>query len=897
MGGTAAGSGGDEYECTEEVGVRASDLTFVFTSHENMARLVERLGSERYRAVFDKHQRAVQQALSEFGGLEVERDAGFVAFSDPAAALNAAGRVVQSVESHEDVNVAALGIRIGIHFGNALRIRDEFVGLEVNRAASICAVANSGQVVLSEAVVKAVSSETQSWQFKDLGRHRLKDLSEPQRLFQLVVDGVENDFPSLKSLEAFPTNLPVQLTPFVGRATEVRQVRELIRNENIRLLSLLGPGGVGKTRLALQVAGSTVQGFADGVFFVELAPLSISASVLPEIAQVLDIRERPGQSLEQSIVDDLWDKHLLLVIDNFEHLLDAAPALNRILDQCKQVKALVTTRSPLRVKGEQLYDLAPLAVPEPTQLLDLTALAAYDSIALFVDRAHAVRPGFALTGSNSALVVGICQRVDGVPLAIELAAARIKLFSPRALFERLDKRLALLKSSARDLPERQSTLRSTIGWSYTLLTPQQQALLASLSVFSGGCTLEAIAMICDPERKLDASKNIEELSANNLTRIRDDPQLGPRVLLLELIREFAAEKLDDTTYSVALHDRHAEFYALLAERAGPKMHSAGAPEWVALMKAEQNNLDKALEWLLEHDESELALRLLSGSWVYHSKHGHGSEILLALDRALAGAPETDPKLLAASLFAASMLSMKVSRPGSGRRYLEELQELTQRYSGVLDEGRVQFVIGVARSLEGNFTVAIENFKQSSKLAFEVGDDLILGTALSNLGACYRHVGNSTKAMQVFRRTLALAQESQDDDRIASALVNIGWTAVQLHDYQLARSHLIAGADAALKLGLDDQVRYTLIGLALILLDNEPQIAIQLLGCSEKVRRQLELSFQPREEEIIERAVGKLRGALDLTQFELGWDAGMVISLSEAVALAKTATQAAIPPSS
>jgi predicted ATPase len=370
----------------------------------------------------------------------------------------------------------------------------------------------------------------QRFQLRDLGGHRLKDLSEPQRLFQLQIDGLPNEFPALKTLENRPTNLPVQPTALIGRERELREVANQLRRHYPRLVTLTGPGGTGKTRLALQIAADLIDDFGDGVFFVGLAPISDPELVVPTIAQTLGLREQSGEPLLDTVNEYLREKQLLLLLDNFEQIVQAAPSVASLLASAPELKLLVTSRTLLHVSGEQNYEVPPLRLPNPGRLPEIEALAQYEAVALFIERAQAAKADFAVTNENAPAIAEISVRLDGLPLALELAAARIRVLPPQALLSRLDQRLKLLTGGAKDLPTRQQTLRGTIEWSYELLSGEEKMLFARLSVFVGGCRLDAAEAVCGPEGELgiDLLDGLTSLLEKNLVRQREDPDGEPR---------------------------------------------------------------------------------------------------------------------------------------------------------------------------------------------------------------------------------------------------------------------------------------------------------------------------------------------------------------------------------
>jgi class 3 adenylate cyclase len=476
-------------------------VTLLFTDIEGSTQLLEWLG-ERYVEVLGEHRALLRAAFAAFEGhvVGVEGDAFFVAFAKARDAVAAAVAGQRALAGHGWPEGAVPRVRMGIHTGEPIVVAGDYAGLDVHRAARICSAGHGQQILLSQTSRELLGEGPPSGVgLRDLGEHQLKDFPRPQRLYQLIIPGLPVDFPPLHTVSAHPTNLPAPLTSFVGRQGELAEACRLLRREQVRLLTLTGPGGIGKTRLALQVAAELVEAFPDGVFVVALAPVSDPGLVVPTIAHTLAVREAAGRSLLESLVWHLGDRRLLLVLDNFEQVLSAAPVIAELLGACRQLKVLMTSRAALHVSGEQEYAVPPLSLPDVRQADASEDLVSSEAVALFVERARAVDPGFAVTEGNAAALADLCRRLDGLPLAIELAAARSKLLSPQALVSRLERRFELLQGGPRDLPVRQQTLRATIDWSYDLLEVGEQSLFARLAVFAGGFTLEAAEAVSDLE--------------------------------------------------------------------------------------------------------------------------------------------------------------------------------------------------------------------------------------------------------------------------------------------------------------------------------------------------------------------------------------------------------------
>ncbi|MDQ4144260.1 MAG: AAA family ATPase, partial [Actinomycetota bacterium] len=535
-------------------------VTFLFTDVEGSTRMLERL-RERYQDVQRRHDAIVRAAIADGDGHEVstEGDSFFAVFPTPTAAVRAAVRIQRELVETAWPEGGALRVRMGLHSGEGVLGGANYVGLDVNRAARIAAAAHGGQVLLSDATrVLVERSLPPATRLRDLGPHRLKDLTQPERLYQVMIEGLEQDFPPPRTLDARPNNLPAQLTRFIGRGAEIARVRELLA-EN-RLVTLTGPGGTGKTRLALQVATQALASFDDGAFLVDLSSVTDPELVPAAIADPLSVREEVGRRLIDTLADHLADKDLLLLLDNFEHVVESAPrVLEPLLRAGPRVKALVTSRVPLHVYGEQEFPVPPLLLPDPQELPDLESLAQFEAVALFAERAAAARPDFALTRENAPAVAEITARLDGLPLAIELAASRVKLLSPEGLLARLEQRLPLLAATDRNVPERQRTLRRTIEWSYELLDPPSARMFSRMAVFAGGADLETVEAVTNPEGELglDTLNALATLVDYNLVRMVVAPG-GERFGMLETVREYALERLSEGGEEPAVRRRHVE---------------------------------------------------------------------------------------------------------------------------------------------------------------------------------------------------------------------------------------------------------------------------------------------------------------------------------------------------
>src|SRR6202521_2742007 len=591
----------------------------LFTDIEASSDGVRTLGADKWEAVLERHTGIIREALASTGGFEVrsEGDSFFAVFTSPSAALTAAAEMQRGLSEADWPHQASVRVRMGLHTGEARPASaasgGDYVGFEVSRAARIAAAAHGGQVLISDTTESLVRDAlAPGLTLRDLGEHRFKDLVRPQRIYQLLVDGLPDSFPTLRSLDSTPNNLPTQATTFIGRERELASAVE--RLQKTRLLTLTGPGGSGKTRLALHLAADLLDRYPDGVWLVELAPVTDPAGVGPTIAAAVHIAERPGLPVVDTISSSLRSRQLLLVLDNCEHLIAAcADVANALLRSSPRLTVLATSREGLNIPGEALMPVPSLRVPDGDILPPLDELRTYEAITLFVDRCSSFQPAFALTEDNAADVVRICRRLDGVPLALELAAARVRVLSVAQVATRLDDRFRLLTDGGRTVVARQQTLRALIDWSYDLLTERERALLRRLSIFVRGWTLDAAEAVCSGEGI--EREAILELLAHLVDKslvVRLDRGEAARYGMLETIREYCREKLVDSGEAPILRQRHFQHffhYAVdtwLSPGSGVDMRGRSTGIEYANMRA-------ALEWIEAGRNSSDQELLLAGS--------------------------------------------------------------------------------------------------------------------------------------------------------------------------------------------------------------------------------------------------------------------------------------------
>lgn len=598
-------------------------VTFLFTDIEGSSQLWEQHPAAM-QAALARHDSLLRNIIAAHGGhvFKTTGDGLHAAFAHASDSVAASLACQQAVVRETWTGLPRpLTVRMGLHTGEAELREGDYFGSTMNRAARMLSIAGGGQTLLSSATAELVRDQLPPGAaLHPLGEHRLKDLIRPEHIFQLNAPGLPAAFPPLRSLNTLPNNLPVQLTTFIGREHQMAEAKRLLATT--RLLTLTGPGGTGKTRLSLQMAADVLDAFPDGVWLVELAPLSDAALVPQTVASTWSVREQPGRPLLETLSDYLRAKSLLLILDNCEHLIDACAQLaETLLRACPHLKLLPSSREALGVAGETAYRVPSLSLPDPHQPLSVESLSRYEAAQLFVDRARAVQPHFSLTAHNLSAVAQICQRLDGIPLALELAAARVKLFAVEQIALRLDDRFRLLTGGSRTALPRQQTLRALIDWSYDLLPVAERGALARLSVFAGGWTFGAAEAVIGPEA-LDLLSHLVDKSLVVVDELAEAPET--RYRLLETIRQYARDKLLESGEAPMVRDRHLRHYLLVAEVAEPKLEGPEMLPALNQLEAELDNIRAALEWTLDRSP-QAAVQLAARLTFFWQRRGHVPE--------------------------------------------------------------------------------------------------------------------------------------------------------------------------------------------------------------------------------------------------------------------------------
>jgi predicted ATPase/class 3 adenylate cyclase len=772
-------------------------VTFLFTDIEGSTRILT-LMADGYADLLDRHSQIMRSAIRENGGTEVttEGDSFFAAFPSATDALAAAASAQRALAAARWPEGGSVRVRMGLHTGEGRLGGDSYVGLDVHRAARIAAAGHGGQILLSDST-RALVEESLSpdVHVRDLGQHRLKDFETPIRISQLDIDGLAIDFPALKTLDVHPGNLPEQLTTFIGRQREVREVIELVRAN--RLVTLTGPGGTGKTRVALRVAAELLPEHRDGAFFVDLAAIRDPALVPLAVAHALGVRVDPGGDAVTAARAHLRDRDLLIVLDNFEQVVQAADIVEGFLSVAARLRLLVTSRIPLGVYGEQEFDLPPFAIQGERSS---------DAVDLFVERARAVRPDFELTDDHAATVAAIVARVDGLPLAIELAAGQIRGLSPEAILSHLDLRLPLL-TSARGRPERQLTMRAAIGWSYDLLEEPERPLFARLSAFPAGCSLEGAEAVCDAgDVRTPVFQGLSGLIGKSMLIQRETLDGQPRFGMLETILEYAADRLRTDFDADATQQRLALFLLTYAEEAEPHLTREEQALWLDRCAIEIPNLRRALEWTVGAGQPDIGLRIAIALWRYWQQRGPMSEGRVVLERLLA-LPASSPVVRGKALGAASGLAWWEGDYESTRRYAEEALPLVEGTGDRSAEMDALYNLGFALLwsgvLRGDMDVdrAEELFGQSQVLAESMGDLRGISRALRGRGMVTGIArGNVPAALPSLERAKELAEEVGDRWETIEATITLGNGRRFNGDKHGAKALYLQAIDVALSAG-------------------------------------------------------------------------------------------------
>ena len=864
---------------------RSPVTTFLFTDIEGSSRLWDR-EPERMRAALARHDTIARSIVEQGGGAIVKMtgDGIYAVFSDPADAVAAGLRLQQALVDPDATGGVALRVRTGIHAGVCERRDGDFFGTVVNRAARIMSVAHGGQVLVSLAVASLAADRLPAGvTLRDLGPIRLRDLEMSEHVYQLVHPDLRSDFPALRSVDATSNNLPRLLTSFIGREGELREVASLLKQT--RLLTLTGMGGLGKTRLSLQAAADALDDYPDGVWFVELASLRNEALVPQAVAVVLGIKEDAGRPVVEALTKYVRDRRLLLILDNCEHLVQGCASLAKALLQGgPQLTVLATSRENMHVAGETTYAVPALSVPGRDPSNDLDALKRCEAIRLFVERATAARPTFELTTRNALSVAAICRRLDGIPLALELAAARVRTLSVDSIAERLANRFHLLTGGDRTGVPHHQTLRELIDWSHDLLSDPERVLLRRLAVFAGGWTLDAAEAVGGGDDLgqgvvLDVLTRLVEKS---LVTFSAD---GERYRMLETVREYADEKLKASERDAA-RTRHVEFYVAFAEKARPGLLGPEQKAWLGRLDIELENLLAAHAWCDRVDGgAELGLRLAYAVKPYWLNRG-----LLALGHRLADeALQREPARSFArcrGLTDAGQLSYFMGRYHEARRYLEESLAIARELGDTKKVAAVLQPLGMACLGQGDTVRARVHLSEGLGLAEELGNKREIAAAMNALAQLHRMTGNADAAEPLYEKALAVARDLQDREVVAIALLNLAMIAIAVGSAKRAQILLLEVHAIAQEIGSRAAAQSMLdVCAGLAAYRGEWDCAARFYGAAEAQTEQTGLHRDPADDAFLAPWIAKARAGCGTDAFAAAEAAGRALSYEEATTAA------------
>lgn len=760
-------------------------VTFLFTDIEGSTKMAQEF-PDKHHIDLERHNKILQESIESNGGFVFKKvgDAFCCSFESADYAVKAAIET-QLKLSDEKWETTAIKIRIGIHSGYSEWNGNEYMGyMTLARTARIMSAAFGEQILVSKDTNDLLKNKN-GISFRDLGMRRLKDVIEPIRLYQITSGRLRQDFPPLKTLDARPNNLTVQLTSFIGREDEIKQVKNTLRQT--RLLTLTGPGGSGKTRLSLQVAADVIDDYENGVWFIELASLPDNASLLHAIMKVFGLKEEPKKNPEDIICYSLHDREILIILDNCEHLIThCAQLTDKLLSNCPKLKIIATSREALRSNGERIHIVKSLNTPDPNEKISPVNLLQYEAVRLFIERALAINKEFRVTEDNAPFLKEICYRLDGIPLAIELAAARIKILSVEKIYERLKDRFRLLSGGMRTAVPRQQTLKALIDWSYDLLTDKEKILWRRLSVFSAGWTIEAAEEVCsdemlENEKILELSEQLAEKSIIVYDSLKD------RYRILETLKQYGEEKLIEANETETLKAKHLHYFMLIAEKSEIMLKGSEEKIWLRMLEAEHSNIQSAIEWsTTKEGDKEEGARLASAVQIFWSIRGHFTTGKRLLESVLENQSEVSKVVLGKLKSRLGSQLVFLSEFEKSREYLEEGLMLLRECGEKKVITDTINMLGNVVSYLGDFNLAQKLFEENLSIGRSTGNKHVMAISLNNLGNKEFSEGNYSEAQRLYEDCLALRRELGNEQGTAIALYNLGNIAFDKGDFDKSK---------------------------------------------------------------------------------------------------------------
>jgi predicted ATPase/class 3 adenylate cyclase len=864
--------------------------TFLFSDIEGSTRLWEQV-PERMQPALARHDAIARAAVVDNRGSVVKStgDGIHAAFDSAADALNAALQLQLALADPAATDGLALNVRCGLHAGTHQQRDNDFYGPEVNRAARVMSVAHGGQTLLSRAVADRVgSSLPDGVTLHDLGRVRLRDLSSPEHVYQLLHPKLRADFPPLRSLEATPNNLAQQLNSFVGREREAAEVKAMLAAN--RLVTLLGMGGIGKSRLSVQLGAEVMDGFPDGVWLIELAPLSDPQLVPQAAASVLGVKEEGGRPVIDALVKFVRDRELLLILDNCEHVVHACAELaKQLLQAGPRLKVLASSRDPLQIAGEMAYHVPTLSAPDPNKPVTLVELTGHEAVRLFIDRASAAQPAFRVTEQNATAVADICHRLDGIPLALELAAARTRALSVEVISARLNDRFRLLVTSDRTVLPRQRTLRALIDWSYDLLPPEERLLFQRLSVFAGGWTLDAADAV-------GAGGDVEQADVLDLLSRLVEKSLvamdlaGARYRMLDTVRHYAQERMVEAGDNASTCTRHLDFYLALAEMARPELAGPKQGHWLTRLDVERENLLAAHDWSASlPDGGAVGLRVVDALrpyLIYRGQVSIGLRLTLDVLRRPGMDQRTSARLKA--LFGSGQYCNFMGRYRDAMGYLAEGLGIARDVGDKRWIAAILQMLGWVCQAEGDNAAAGGHLEEALGLMREVGNKLDVAGAANQLAQLYRAQGRLDEAEGLYETQLSLVTELGDQQSMAVGLLNLAMVAIGRGANDRARDMLAEGLRIAEAIRPTPAAQWAVdVCAGLASACGDAVNAARFFGFSEAQMALSGMQRDPADEAFLAPRMALAREALGTETFERAEREGRQLETDQAVAAARS----------
>ncbi|NND01398.1 MAG: hypothetical protein HKN91_01295 [Acidimicrobiia bacterium] len=853
--------------------------------------LLQSLGDD-YAALLDRHIEIIRDAVERFHGSTVSThgDEVFAVFPSSPDALAAAVDTQRRLSSESWQGGAQVRVRIGLHTGRPRLREGDYVGLDVHRAARISAAGSGGQVLLSKETAEDVRAAgvPAGVEIREMGWHRLKDLRYPELLFDVSIEGQPAEFPTLSSLGQRPNNLKDGQTAFVGRSNDLASLENLVGEARNRLVTLTGIGGAGKTRLALAVGARLLDSFHEGVFSVSLAAIRDSRLVMPAVAHTLGIPEFPGMSVIETIKSRLATSEMLLILDNFEQVVDAAGEVAELLDACEKLQVIVTSREPLRVTGEKIWAVPPLAFPAIGEPVPLGDLAAFDSLQLFVERVRDFQPDFELTSENAEAVRAICTQLEGLPLAIELAASRVAVLTPAALLERLEQRGDVLTGGRRDADPRHQTINNMIDWSYELLSEEDTDLFDKLAVFAGSFTVEAAEIIC-AEGEVSAMNvldGLQSLSAKSLL-VAETVSGEPRVRMLQMIRNYARTKLDARADAEPLRLRHALHYVQILEEIAPELQSRGQKEFVVRLLDDADNFRASLEFALRQPTGELTGKIMASLLWFWVPHGWFTEGLSWSEQAVEQAADLESDYERAVIHdVIGWIKLFAGDYAGALPHCQTSLELFSKLDSESDIARTKMTLGITGAVTGELETGPELIMEALGMYQALDDPVGTALAFTALGEGARAGGDTAAAEECYQSALALVVDTGNVYWQGGLLNNL--THFRLHEGNWQAALEMGGE--ALKLG--EEYDYPMVvNLSIAALGGvavargDGKLAAQLFGATDRLLSELGAVFEPLDLAELEQNTAAARELLSPEDYENAFNEGREWSLDEAISAA------------